>query len=169
MAAMALFLMAGTNGFAQVSNTTKPAEPAQRPTVEQLARTKTDRMTERMKLTKEQSEQVYAATLEQLRTAESLREQAKAAKLAEAEKMKQILTTEQFMHWSQMQCHRGPRNKGTRCGLQCDKQDRPCPLGRTPKNNVKRFKADKAPGMRQGRRGAPELPAPEAPAAPEEK
>lgn len=48
MAAMALFLMAGTNGFAQVSNVNKPAEPAQRPTVEQLARNKTDRMAERL-------------------------------------------------------------------------------------------------------------------------
>ena len=69
MAAMALFLMAGTNGFAQVSNANKPAEPAQRPTVEQLARNKTDRMAERLQLTEEQSQKVYAATLEQMRSA----------------------------------------------------------------------------------------------------
>ena len=169
MAAMALFLMAGTNGFAQVSNANKPAEPAQRPTVEQLARNKTDRMAERLQLTEEPSQKVYAATLEQMRSAEALREQARKAKLTEAETMKQVLTTEQFMRWSQMQCHRTPRHKAPRCGMQCNMQNRPCPLGGTPKSNFKRNKADKIPGMRQGRRGAPERPAPEAPQAPAEK
>lgn len=171
-ALMALFLLTGTTVFAQNTKSEKPADapqPAQRPTVEQLARSKTDRMTERLQLTEEQSQKVYAATLEQLRSAEALREKARAAKLAEAETMKQVLTTEQFMRWSQMQCRRGARNLGPQCGMQCDMPKRPCPLGGTPQANVKRSKAGKASGMRQGRRGAPQLSAPETPAAPVEK
>ena len=167
----ALFLLTGTTAFAQNTKPEKPADapqPVQRPTVEQLARSRTERMAERLQLTEEQSQKVYAATLEQLRSAEALREKARAAKLAEAETMKQVLTTEQFMRWSQMQCRRGVCNRGPQCGMPCNMPKRPCPQDGTPKSDVKRFKAGKASGMRQGqgRRGAPVFPAPEAPQAP---
>ena len=83
----ALFLLTGITAFAQNTKPEKPVDapqPVQRPTVEQLARSRTERMAERLQLTEEQSQKVYAATLEQLRSAEALREKARAAKLAEA-------------------------------------------------------------------------------------
>lgn len=79
----------------------------ERPTTEQLARKATDRMTAQLKLTEKQAEQAYEATLERLQADEALREQARAAKMKEAEAMKSILSTEQFMRWSQMQSRPG--------------------------------------------------------------
>lgn len=99
-ALMALFLMAGTSAFAR---NVKSNADGQRPTVEQMARNAAERMTAQLKLTEAQTEQVYEATLERLRLTESLREQARAAKAEEAEKMKSILSTEQFMRWSRLQ------------------------------------------------------------------
>ena len=108
-ALMALFLMAGTSALAQESKSAMA--PKERPTTEQLARKATERMTEQLKLTDKQAEQVYEATLQRLRASEALREQARSAKSEEAEKMKTILSTEQFVRWSQSQVlhDRGPR------------------------------------------------------------
>ena len=120
-AVMALLLMAGTSAFAQENKSVAP--PRERPTTEQLARKATDRMTAQLKLTEKQ------ATLERLQADEALREQARAAKMKEAEAMKSILSTEQFMRWSQMQSRPGrghaPRvgkkahAKGPECRLEC--------------------------------------------------
>ena len=104
-AVMALLLMAGTSAFAQENKSVAP--PRERPTTEQLARKATDRMTAQLKLTEKQAEQAYEATLERLQADEALREQARAAKMKEAEAMKSILSTEQFMRWSQMQSRPG--------------------------------------------------------------
>lgn len=86
-------------------------------------------MTAQLKLTEKQAEQAYEATLERLQADEALREQARAAKMKEAEAMKSILSTEQFMRWSQMQSRPGrghaPRvgkkahAKGPECRLEC--------------------------------------------------
>lgn len=103
-AVTALCLMAGTSVFAQQQN--KPDAPKERPTAEQMAQRKTDRMTEQLKLTEAQAKQVYAINLAQIKEMIAQREKMEAARKAEAEKMKSILTTEQFMQWSQMQ---GPR------------------------------------------------------------
>jgi len=97
----ALFLMAGASAWAQ-ENKSETAL-GERPTTEQMARKATDRMTLRLKLTDEQAEQVYEVVLERLRATEAVREQVRAAKSAEAEKMKSILSTEQFMRWAQSQ------------------------------------------------------------------
>ena len=114
----ALCMAAGTSAFAQPQRMERGPEAGERPSVEQMAREMTDRMAERLKLTEKQSEQVYAATLEQL------------------QKMKSILSTEQFMEWSKMQgphpgARRGPQMmrkapEGPACreGACCD---RPCP------------------------------------------
>ena len=99
-AAMALCLMAGTSAFAQQN---KPDAPKERPTAEQMAQRKTDRMTERLKLNESKAKQVYAINLAQIKEMIAQREKMEAARKAEAEKMKSILTTEQFMQWSQMQ------------------------------------------------------------------
>ena len=118
-AVMALLLMAGTSAFAQENKSVAPPR----------ARKATDRMTALLKLTEKQAEQAYEATLERLQADEALREQARAAKMKEAEAMKSILSTEQFMRWSQMQSRPGrghaPRvgkkahAKGPECRLEC--------------------------------------------------
>ena len=103
-AVTALCLMATTTLSAQES---KPqAQPKTPPTAEQIARHQTDRMTERLNLTEEQSKQVYEVNLAQVKRMQAMREEMREARKAEADKMKSILTTEQFMQWSQMQ---GPR------------------------------------------------------------
>ena len=132
-AAMALCLMAGTSAFAQQQN--KPEAPKERPTAEQMAQRKTDRMTEQLKLNEAQAKQVYAINLAQVREMIAQREKMEAARKAEVEKMKSILTTEQFMQWSQMQksqmrmqgqrghgpqMHKGGK-KNAECKGNCDK------------------------------------------------
>lgn len=100
-AVTALCLMATTTLFAQeVAPKTTPATP---PTAEQLAQRQTERMTQRLQLTEAQSEQVYKANLDQIQQMQRLREQMQQTRLATAEEMKSILTTEQFMQWAQMQ------------------------------------------------------------------
>lgn len=125
-----LCLVAGTQVYAQERPQTKPAE---RPTVEQMARRMTDRMAERLKLTDEQAEQAYAANLECLQAQEAQRKAMQEAFQAQAEKMKSVLTTEQFVEWSKMQSprHEGRRAPGMRRGApDPDKKccDKPCPL-----------------------------------------
>lgn len=117
-ALLALLLMTGTSAFAQKSAST--AAPQERPTTEQMARKATERMTLRLKLTDRQAEQVYEAVLERMRATVALREQARAAKTAEAERMKSILSTEQFMRWAQSQTPRDRRH-----GPQAGKKERP--------------------------------------------
>lgn len=133
----ALCMAAGTSAFAQPQRMERGPEAGERPSVEQMAREMTDRMAERLKLTEKQSEHVYAATLEQLQTMEAHREAMRKARAEQAEKMKSILSTEQFMEWSKMQgphpgARRGPQMMrkapegapACREGACCD---RPCP------------------------------------------
>lgn len=134
-AVTALCLMAGTSVFAQQQN--KSDAPKERPTAEQMAQRKTDRMTEQLKLTEAQAKQVYAINLAQIKEMIAQREKMEAARKAEAEKMKSILTTEQFMQWSQMRMpgqrghgpqamHKGKDGKKQgECKANCDK---PCPV-----------------------------------------
>lgn len=132
-AVTALCLMAGTSVFAQQQN--KPDAPKERPTAEQMAQRKTDRMTEQLKLNEAQAKQVYAINLAQIKEMIAQREKMEAARKAEAEKMKSILTTEQFVQWSQMQAPRpgqrghGPQmmKKGDRRGGGKECCDKPCP------------------------------------------
>lgn len=85
-AVTALCLMAGTSVFAQQQN--KPDAPKERPTAEQMAQRKTDRMTEQLKLNEAQAKQVYAINLAQIKEMIAQREKMEAARKAEAEKMK---------------------------------------------------------------------------------
>ena len=103
-ATMALCLMATTTLFAQES---KPqVEPRTPPTAEQLAQHQTERMTKQLNLSDAQAKQVYEVNLDQIKQMQAMREKMREARAAEADKMKSILSTEQFMQWSQMQ---GPR------------------------------------------------------------
>ena len=138
-AVMALGLMIGSSAFAQQD---KPEAPKERMTVEQMAQKRTERMTEQLKLNEAQAKQVYEINLQQIKQMMAQREKAdaqrgqwEAARKAEAEKMKLILTTEQFMQWSQMQNMKSGRGhgpqmmhkngqKGADCKGSCDK---PCP------------------------------------------
>ena len=99
--AAALCLMAGTGAFAQEA---KPAAaPKERPTVEQMAQRMTERMQKELKLTDAQAKEVYNLNFQQIKEMQAMREKMREARKAEAEKMKSILTTEQFVQWSQMQ------------------------------------------------------------------
>ena len=99
-----------------------------------MAQRKTDRMTEQLKLNEAQAKQVYAINLAQIKEMIAQREKMEAARKAEAEKMKSILTTEQFMQWSQMRMsgqrghgpqamHKGGKDgkKNAECKDNCDK------------------------------------------------
>ena len=98
--AAALCLMAGTGAFAQEA---KPAAaPKERPTVEQMAQRMTERMQKELKLTDAQAKEVYNLNFQQIKEMQAMREKMREARKAEAEKMKSILTTEQFVQWSQM-------------------------------------------------------------------
>lgn len=80
-----------------------PATPPTPPTPEQMAQAKTKRLTERLNLTEDQASKVYDACLKQSKEQQALFEKMSALHKEQAEKMKSILTTEQFMQWSQMQ------------------------------------------------------------------
>lgn len=100
-AVTALCLMATTTLFAQEA---KPkVEPKTPPTAEQLAERQTERMTQRLNLTDAQAKQVYQLNLDQIKQMQAMREKMRQARMAQADKMKSILSTEQFMQWSQMQ------------------------------------------------------------------
>lgn len=80
-----------------------PATPPTPPTPEQMAQAKTERLTERLNLTDDQARKVYDVCLKHSKEQQALFEKMTALRNEQAEKMKSILTTEQFMEWSQMQ------------------------------------------------------------------
>ena len=103
-ALMGLCLIAGTSVIAQTPQ--EAPAPKTPPTAEQIAQRQTERMTQQLNLTDAQAKQVYELNLEQIKQMQAHRDQMRAARSAEAEKMKKILSTEQFMQWARMQ---GPR------------------------------------------------------------
>lgn len=130
-AVMALCLMAGTGAFAQNQNRQRMRR--EMPTAEQMAQRKTDRMKEKLNLTEEQTRQVYDYNLQEIKQMQSMREQMRAARQAEAEKMKSILTPEQYKQWTEAQgpeCGRGYEmrkgrgHKGAGCDKPCTKGNR---------------------------------------------
>ena len=102
--AAALCLLAGTGAFAQDSK--KAPMMKERPTAEQMAQRKTERMTEKLNLSEKQSKQLYEVNLQDIKEMQAQAEQMRAYRKTQAEKMKGILTPEQFEQWKQMQ---GPR------------------------------------------------------------
>lgn len=120
----ALLLTVVTSAFA--AETEKKTAPKERPTIEQMARKATERMTRSLKLTDEQAGLAYEAVVERMRADEALREQARAVQTAEAEKMKAILDTEQFMRWMELQAQ-APHGRyhGAHHGPQAGKKGRP--------------------------------------------
>ena len=136
---MTLCLLAGTSAFAQDRRAPRTKE---RPTAEQMAQRKTDRMVEKLNLNEDQSKQLYELNLQEVKDMQAQHERMRAARKAQAEqmrayrkaqaeKMKGILTPEQFEQWKQMQGPKpgmrpGPQmkdGKGCACkeGRKCDK------------------------------------------------
>ena len=125
---MTLCLLAGTSAFAQDRRAPRTKE---RPTAEQMAQRKTDRMVEKLNLNEDQSKQLYELNLQEVKDMQAQHERMRAARKAKAEKMQKILTPEQFEQWKQMQGPKpgmghGPQmkdGKGCACkeGRKCDK------------------------------------------------
>ena len=116
--AAALCLLAGTGAFAQDSK--KAPMMKERPTAEQMAQRKTERMTEKLNLSEKQSKQLYEVNLQDIKEMQ-----------AQAEQMKGILTPEQFEQWKQMQgprhgMNRGPRMKDGRGDKAAVREGRKC-------------------------------------------
>ena len=109
-AAVALCLLAGTSAFAQDSK--KVPMTKERPTAEQMAKGRTERMAEKLNLNETQSKQLYEINLQDIKDMQKQAEQMRANRKAQAEKMKGILTPEQFEQWKQMQDQRPGMNRG---------------------------------------------------------
>lgn len=91
-------MMAGTSAFAQQAEAPR-AKAKQRPTPEQMAQRMTDRMAEKYELTDAQKQQVYDLSLQQVQSMQEYRRQMVAERKASDEKMKGILTDEQYKQW----------------------------------------------------------------------
>ena len=126
--AAALCLLAGTNAFAQKQTPNRGTTPKERPTAEQVAQRQTDRLTKELGLDATQAKQVYALNLHQVQQMQAVREQMRKDRIARNEKMKSLLTPEQFAKWSQMQGpkpgeHRGKMGKPGCCAHKGDCKD----------------------------------------------
>ena len=73
--AAALCLLAGTGAFAQDSK--KAAMMKERPTAEQMAQRRTERMTEKLNLSEKQSKQLYEVNLQDIKEMQAQAEQPK--------------------------------------------------------------------------------------------
>lgn len=122
LVAATLGLMIGTTAFAQQQPRERKGK--ERPTAEQLAMMKTERMKGKLALSAEQCEALYNYNLEQIQAVESERaarraameaarkaefEKMQEARKAEALRMQQILTPEQFAQWEQLRQQKRPQ------------------------------------------------------------
>ena len=82
-------------------------EKREKPTAEQMAKFRTERMAKELELSQEQQQQIYDMTLtrinESQKKAQDAREALKAERKSNAEKMQKILTPEQYKKWGEMQ------------------------------------------------------------------
>lgn len=121
----------------------------ERPTAEQMAQRRTERMTEKLNLSEKQSKQLYEVNLQDIKEMQAQAEQMRAYRKAQAEKMKGILTPEQFEQWKQMQgprhgMNRGPRMKDGRGDKAAVREGRKCAPARGIGNAT-----DRAPERRK--------------------
>lgn len=125
IAAMAACVMTMTGALAQ-GQTQKMQVPRQRPTAEQIAQKRTEMMTKKLELNEAQEQKVYQVNLENVKLMEKHRMQMKAERQAEAEQMKGILTTDQFVKWSQMQAAPGRGGHHGKNGKECTRKKDDC-------------------------------------------
>ena len=101
---MAAVMMIGT---ATAQPQRPDGEKREKPTPEQMAKFRTERMAKELNLTQEQQQQVYDYTLTRIneasKKAEAARTDMEAARKSNAEKMQKILTPEQYQKWEEMQ------------------------------------------------------------------
>ncbi|MFR6351851.1 MAG: DUF4890 domain-containing protein [Alistipes finegoldii] len=90
--AAALCLLAGTGAFAQDSK--KAPMMKERPTAEQMAQRKTERMTEKLNLSEKQSKQLYEVNLQDIKEMQAQARDARAQGAGREDEG--ILTPEQF-------------------------------------------------------------------------
>ena len=79
---MTLCLLAGTSAFAQDRRAPRTKE---RPTAEQMAQRKTDRMVEKLNLNEDQSKQLYELNLQEVKDMQAQHERMRAARKAKAD------------------------------------------------------------------------------------
>ena len=97
-------------------------EKREKPTAEQMAKFRTERMAKELDLNKEQQQQVYDMTLTRIKSAQQKADRDRSAMAAERksadEKMQKILTPEQYRKWGEMQKKQAEmgRAKGQRGG-----------------------------------------------------
>ncbi|MCM1151938.1 MAG: DUF4890 domain-containing protein [Alistipes sp.] len=142
--AAALCLLAAPGAFAQKQQQNQNGRmPKERPTVEQMAQRRTERMTRELGLDQTQAKKVYAINLRQAQQMEAHRAQMLKERQTDAADMKSVLSAEQYDKWSQMQgsrpgAHRGKMNKDAKRG--CCKQGKDCNGDKDGKNCCKQNK-----------------------------
>ena len=125
IAAMAACVMTLTGALAQ-EQTQKTQLPRQRPTPEQIAQKRTEMMTKRLDLDEAQTQKVYQVNLENAKLMAKHRVQMKAERQNEAEQMKGILTTDQFVKWSQLQASPARSPRHGKDGKECCRENKEC-------------------------------------------
>lgn len=99
-------MMTATTFAQQPQGGAKP----QRPTAEQRADYKTERMTKQLSLTDAQAKEVHALNLASEKELDAQMEKMKAARAEKNAKMKAILTPEQYQQWKESE--KNPRMQG---------------------------------------------------------
>ena len=116
---MAAVMMIGT---AAAQPQRPEGEKREKPTAEQMAKFRTERMAKELDLNKEQQQQIYDMTLTRINAAQKKSQSDRAAMAAERksadEKMQKILTPDQYKKWGEMQKKQADmgRAKGQRGG-----------------------------------------------------
>ncbi len=112
-------LLAGANVAAQER---AGMERGERPSAEEVAKMRTQRMTEKLNLNPEQQKQIAQLNLEQARKAEARQ----AERQSMQERMKKILTPEQYAKWEQMKAQGHRRGHGHGQGVRGDTTGKGC-------------------------------------------
>ncbi|MEG0788739.1 MAG: DUF4890 domain-containing protein [Alistipes sp.] len=108
-ALIAVCMMIGTSAVAQQMN--QNSKPKEKATPEQVAQRQTERMTQSLTLTEAQAKQIYALNLENAKAQQAQQDRMTAMRKAKVEKMKGILTEEQFAKWQEMRKARRHENR----------------------------------------------------------
>lgn len=110
---MAVCMMIGTSAFAQQHGS---GESKQKATPEQVAQRRTEHMKKMVDLTDAQAKQIYNLNLETAKNKSADKEQMIVNRKAKMEKIKSILTPEQYSKWVEAQkTQRNHHMKGKAC------------------------------------------------------
>ena len=105
IAMIAAVMMIGTAAAQEQQANNAPKR--EKPTAEQMAKFRTERMAKALELNDEQQKQIYDYTLNRIneaqKKAEAARSEMEAARKSNAEQMQKILTPEQYAKWVELQ------------------------------------------------------------------